>query len=55
MTDAPLVLPAEEVAALEAVHRKLLWLAAWMVHNANHLRSKTEGDVKVGGHQASSA
>jgi pyruvate dehydrogenase E1 component len=55
MTDAPPVLPAEELAALEAIHRRLLWLAAWMVHNANHLRPKAEGDVKVGGHQASSA
>jgi pyruvate dehydrogenase E1 component len=26
-----------------------------MIHNANHLRRKGEGEVKVGGHQASSA
>ncbi|MEL6665892.1 MAG: transketolase [Pseudomonadota bacterium] len=26
-----------------------------MVHNANHLREKSDGDVKVGGHQASCA
>src|SRR5690606_35094326 len=30
-------------------------LASWMIHNANHLRAKEDGDVKVGGHQASSA
>jgi Pyruvate dehydrogenase complex, dehydrogenase (E1) component len=40
---------------LEILHRRLLWLACWTIHNANHLRPKTDGDVKVGGHQASSA
>ncbi|WP_068299783.1 transketolase [Pararhodobacter sp. CCB-MM2] len=40
---------------LDILHRRLLWLACWTVHNANHLRPKGEGDVKVGGHQASSA
>ena len=40
---------------LETLHRRLLWLACWTIHNANHLRPKDEGDVKVGGHQASSA
>jgi pyruvate dehydrogenase E1 component len=38
---------------LAALERKVLWVATWMIHNANHLRS---GDgMKVGGHQASSA
>ena len=40
---------------LETLHRRLLWLSCWTIHNANHLRPKGEGDVKVGGHQASSA
>jgi pyruvate dehydrogenase E1 component len=40
---------------LEDIHRKLLWLSCWTIHNANHLRPKEAGDVKVGGHQASSA
>lgn len=40
---------------LEDIHRQLLWLSCWTIHNANHLRPKGEGDVKVGGHQASSA
>jgi pyruvate dehydrogenase E1 component len=40
---------------LKTVEQRLLWLACWMVHNANHIRPKAEGDVKVGGHQASSA
>ena len=40
---------------LETLQKRLLWLACWMIHNANHLRDKDEFDVKVGGHQASSA
>ncbi|MFT3989588.1 transketolase [Aestuariivirga sp.] len=40
---------------LATVEKRLLWLASWMIHNANHLRPKEEGDVKVGGHQASCA
>src|SRR5690606_18194795 len=43
-----------EVACLEALQRKILWLSSWMIHNANHLRPNPDG-VKVGGHQASSA
>ena len=39
---------------LDAVERKVLWLASWMIHNANHGRENTDG-LKVGGHQASSA
>ncbi|MEO0429762.1 MAG: 1-deoxy-D-xylulose-5-phosphate synthase N-terminal domain-containing protein [Pseudomonadota bacterium] len=40
---------------LKTIEQRLLWLACWTIHNANHLREKGEGDVKVGGHQASSA
>ncbi|MEL6723572.1 MAG: transketolase [Pseudomonadota bacterium] len=40
---------------LKVIEQKLLWLASWIVHNANHLRDKEHGDVKVGGHQASCA
>ena len=39
---------------LAALERKLLWLASWTVHNANHLRPARDG-LKVGGHQASCA
>src|SRR5690606_30723822 len=39
---------------LEELERKVLWLATWMIHNANHLRDNGDG-LKVGGHQASSA
>src|SRR5258708_23712925 len=44
----------EPLAMLRALERKILWLAVWLVHHANHLRPKTDG-LKVGGHQASSA
>ncbi|MEM6357046.1 MAG: transketolase, partial [Pseudomonadota bacterium] len=40
---------------LKTIEQRLLWLACWTIHNANYLREKGEGDVKVGGHQASSA
>ncbi len=39
---------------LAALERKVLWLASWTIHNANHLRESADG-LKVGGHQASSA
>ncbi|RAI44246.1 transketolase [Rhodoplanes roseus] len=39
---------------LSALERKVLWLAAWMIHEANHGRDNVDG-LKVGGHQASSA
>src|SRR5215469_9212160 len=39
---------------LAELERKVLWLASWTVHNANHLRDSSD-TLKVGGHQASSA
>jgi pyruvate dehydrogenase E1 component len=39
---------------LGELEKKILWLAAWTIHNANHLRDNDDG-MKVGGHQASSA
>jgi pyruvate dehydrogenase E1 component len=39
---------------LEALEQKVLWLATWIVHHANHVRPKRDA-MKVGGHQASSA
>ena len=44
----------DRTAILRALEQKVLWLAVWMVHHANHLRPKADG-LKVGGHQASSA
>jgi pyruvate dehydrogenase E1 component len=38
---------------LERIQRRVLWLSAWMVHQAN-ARPSADG-LKVGGHQASSA
>jgi pyruvate dehydrogenase E1 component len=43
-----------ELTILGQLERKVLWLAAWMVHHANHIRPHEDG-IKVGGHQASSA
>jgi len=42
------------VHLLKQLERKLLWLSAWMIHNANHGRPNRDG-LKVGGHQASCA
>ncbi|WP_119388409.1 transketolase [Taklimakanibacter lacteus] len=42
------------IPILSDLESKVLWLATWMIHNANNIRPKTDG-LKVGGHQASSA
>ena len=55
--NAPVVLrplPPDRLEALHQVERKLLWLSAWMIHHANHVRPNRDG-LKVGGHQASCA
>ena len=44
-----------DVATLHDIERQVLWTAMWTIHNANALREREDGDVKVGGHQASSA
>ncbi|HVQ75093.1 MAG TPA: 1-deoxy-D-xylulose-5-phosphate synthase N-terminal domain-containing protein [Candidatus Binatia bacterium] len=46
--------PDADLAVLERIQRRVLWLAAWMVHHANTLRPNSDG-TKIGGHQASSA
>ncbi|MBL4908042.1 MAG: hypothetical protein JKX94_11365 [Sneathiella sp.] len=46
---------SKSIARLKEIEQRLLWLSAWTIHNANHLRPKEDGDVKVGGHQASCA
>ncbi|CAM5308809.1 pyruvate dehydrogenase E1 component [Aquamicrobium terrae] len=43
-----------DLKILGELERKVLWLATWMIHNANHIRDNGDG-LKVGGHQASSA
>ena len=45
---------ADRLACLKALERKALWLACWMIHQANHARPSRDG-LKVGGHQASCA
>ncbi len=44
----------DHVAAIELIAQRLLWLSAWTIHHANHLRPARDG-LKVGGHQASCA
>ncbi len=39
---------------LKTIEQRLLWLSHWMIHHANHIRPKAD-DIKIGGHQASSA
>src|SRR6476620_7257124 len=43
-----------DLDVLDAVQRRVLWLATSIVHHAHRERTTTSG-VKVGGHQASSA
>jgi pyruvate dehydrogenase E1 component len=43
-----------QLQTLDAVQRRVLWLATSIVHHANKVRQTPSG-VKVGGHQASSA
>ncbi len=45
---------ATEMRILKELEKKILWLSCWTIHNANHLRPKSDG-LKVGGHQASCA
>src|SRR3989440_4772567 len=44
----------DDTALISELDRKVHWLSAWTIHNANHLRESRDG-LKVGGHQASSA
>jgi len=45
---------SEELRYLKQIEQRLLWLACWTIHHANHLRDN-DGGLKVGGHQASCA
>src|SRR6195256_1892294 len=44
----------EGLRILSEPEPKVLWLASWTIHHANHIRESVDG-LKVGGHQASSA
>src|SRR5437764_9045189 len=54
MTNIGKAIPADQLAILRELEKKVLWLASWTIHHANHLRENVDG-LKVGGHQASSA
>ncbi|MFM7745216.1 MAG: hypothetical protein ACKO8T_06090, partial [Actinomycetota bacterium] len=45
--------PIPDLDALETIQRRVLWLATRMIDHAN--RERLADEVKVGGHQASSA
>ncbi|MBU8874405.1 transketolase [Reyranella sp. MMS21-HV4-11] len=46
--------PVQRLRLLRELERKVLWLSAWTIHHANHIRPNRDG-LKVGGHQASCA
>ncbi len=48
------ILSPEDYSILDAIQRRVLWLSTLMIHHANNVRSNPD-DLKVGGHQASSA
>src|SRR5881398_119246 len=54
MSNNKIAISADELAILRELEQKVLWLASWTIHHANHLREHVDG-LKVGGHQASSA
>src|SRR5271166_255776 len=54
MTGTGEPIPPAELEILHELEQKVLWLASWTIHHANHLRENIDG-LKVGGHQASSA
>ena len=54
MTQTATAAAADELAILSELEKKVLWLASWTIHHANHVRESADG-LKVGGHQASSA
>ena len=47
-------LSPEQLAVLDTIQKRILWLSTQIVHHANHVRPNVDG-LKVGGHQASSA
>jgi pyruvate dehydrogenase E1 component len=53
-SNQPKPISPADLAILGELERKVLWLASWTIHHANHVRANTDG-LKVGGHQASSA
>jgi pyruvate dehydrogenase E1 component len=54
MDDSGFSVQGKDIAFLRLLEERILWLACWTIHNANHLRESRDG-LKVGGHQASCA
>jgi pyruvate dehydrogenase E1 component len=52
-SDEPAI-SGDDLAVLEEIERRVLWLSTNIVHHANNIRPSTDKS-KVGGHQASSA
>ncbi|MDI3341496.1 MAG: 1-deoxy-D-xylulose-5-phosphate synthase N-terminal domain-containing protein, partial [Sphaerobacter sp.] len=48
------IIQPEELAVLDAIQRRVLWLSTAIIDHANHVRPNPDR-TKVGGHQASSA
>jgi pyruvate dehydrogenase E1 component len=53
--DEGIGLQPEELAILQEIERRVLWLSTLIVHHANNVRENPDKPTKVGGHQASSA
>jgi hypothetical protein len=53
--DEGIGLGAADIATLQEIERRVLWLSTLMVHHANNVRENPDKPTKVGGHQASSA
>ncbi len=53
--DEGIGLHPEEIAILQEIERRVLWLSTLIVHHANNVRENPDKPTKVGGHQASSA
>ncbi|MDQ4099327.1 MAG: pyruvate dehydrogenase, partial [Chloroflexota bacterium] len=53
--DEGIGLDAQDVAILQEIERRVLWLSTAIVHHANNVRANPDKPTKVGGHQASSA
>ncbi|HEV2072078.1 MAG TPA: 1-deoxy-D-xylulose-5-phosphate synthase N-terminal domain-containing protein [Thermomicrobiales bacterium] len=53
--DEGIGLDPRDIGTLQAIERRLLWLATQIVHYANNVRENPDKPTKVGGHQASSA
>ncbi len=54
LAGVPSRIDPEDLATLEEIERRILWLSTLIVHHANNVRPNADKS-KVGGHQASSA